>query len=181
MNVLIVYHSDYGHTEQVARAVAAGVTAAGAGAARVRLQQAADCGLEDLISADVIVFGTPVHMGGMAWQMKRLIDRAGKLWLGGELEGKVAGVFVTGGGFGGQGGGAEHTLIGLHANALEHGMLVVGFPRSLPGYAEAGLHWGLCVRTGDHQGMPQEVREEQLMAARSYGAHVCELAARLLG
>ncbi len=178
MQTLIVYHSDYGHTEAVAQAVAAGAKAAGNTDDVVRCQLCAQTTLADLCGADVIIFGSPVHMGSMCWQMKQLIDQAGKLWLDGDLEGKVAGVFVTGGGYGGQGGGAELTLMTLHANALEHGMIVAGFPRSLPGYDVAGLHWGLCVRTGNNEGMPEAVSDQQLMAARSYGAHVRELAQR---
>lgn len=176
MKTLIAYHSDYEHTQAIARAVSAGVTAACSTSDTVITQQISELKIESLKNADVIIFGSPVHMGSMAWQMKRFIDDAAALWMEGALEGKVAGAFVSSGGFGGAGGGAEHALIGLHSNALEHGMITVGFPKSLPGYAEAGLQWGLAVRTGDHEGMPQAVQEAQLLAARSYGAHVCKIA-----
>jgi len=96
------------------------------------------------------------------------------------LEGKVAGMFATGGGFGGAGGGVELTLAGLCANFLEHGMIVVGFPKSSLGYADGGLHWGPYARTGAHDGMPAGITDAQLVAARSYGAHVIEIAGKLL-
>jgi len=118
-------------------------------------------------------------MGSMAWQMKQLIDSGSKLWMAGELEGKVGGVFATYGGYGGAGGGVEQTLVALHANFLEHGMLVCGFPRSLSGYAYAGLHWGLAVRTANEEGMPDGVDDTALLAARAYGSHVLETALRL--
>jgi len=118
-------------------------------------------------------------MGSIAWQMKKLIDSGSKLWMEGPMEGKIAGVFATYGGYGGAGGGVEQTLIALHANCLEQGMLVCGFPRSLTGFAEAGIHWGLAVRTGNDEGMPEGISDASLVAARAYGAHVVETALRL--
>ena len=182
MQVLIVCHSDYQHTQSVAEAVAAGATAAlqDAGKAeKISVKQAADVSLDDMRAADVLIFGTPVHMGSMAWQMKQLIDKGSRLWMPNALQGKIGGVFATYGGYGGAGGGVEQTLIALHANFLEQGMLVCGFPRYLTGYADAGIHWGLAVRTGNDEGMPEGVTEAALIAARAYGAHVVETALKL--
>ena len=178
LNVLISCHSDYGNTEKMAQAVAAGAKAATE--CHVTLKQATETTLEDLQAADLIVFGTPVHMGSMAWQMKQLIDRAGKIWMENALEGKVGAVFATGGGFGGGGGGVEGTMTALYSHFLEQGMVVIGFPKSLTGYADAGLQWGPYARCGNHEGMPQTITEAQLSAARSYGAHIAETSLRLL-
>jgi len=180
MHVLIAYHSDYGSTEKMAKAIATGMRSAAADT-QIELKQAANTSPDDLLTADIIVFGTPVHMGSMAWQMKKLIDESAGLWMENALEGKVGGVFVSGGGFGGAGGGAELTMAGLHANFLEHGMLVVGFPKSALGYAEGGLHWGAYARSGNHEGMPEGISDSQLTAARSYGAHLIEVAEKLFG
>ncbi len=179
MKILIAYHSDYGSTEKMAQAIAAGAQAA-IPESMITLQQATDTTLEDLQQADVLVFGTPVHMGSMAWQMKKLVDSTSKLWMENLLEGKVGGVFATGGGLGGEGGGIEHTLISLHSHFLQHGMLTIGFPKSLPGYIDAGLQWGLAARTGSHEGMPQGVSDAALAAARSYGAHIARMAKQIL-
>ncbi len=179
MNVLIAYHSDYGNTEKMARAIAAGIRAS-APVADVHLLRAAETSPDDLVLADVILFGTPVHMGNMAWQMKQLVDNCSGLWMENALEGKVGGMFATGGGFGNAGGGVELTLAGLCSNFLEHGMIVVGFPKTAMGYADGGLQWGACARTGNHDGLPSGITEAQLIAARSYGAHVVDVAGRLL-
>ncbi|TLS69156.1 Trp repressor-binding protein [Mariprofundus erugo] len=179
MQVLISYHSDYGSTAKMAEAIAAGYRAASP-AARVVVQTVTQTTLDDLAAADVILLGTPVHMGSMAWPMKKLIDEGARLWMDGALEGKVGGVFASGGGLGGGGGGVEQTLVSLHSNFLAHGMVVVGFPKSLPGYADGGLPWGVYGRTGNHQGMPGGISDASLRAARSYGAHVAEIAGRLL-
>ena len=178
MHVLITYHSDYGSTEKMAKAIAAGMRSA-ASDLQIELKQAASTSTNDLLKADVIVFGTPVHMGSMAWQMKKLIDESAGLWMENALEGKLGGVFVSGGGFGGAGGGAELTMAGLHANFLEHGMLVAGFPKNALGYAEGGLHWGAYARSGNHEGMPEGINDIQLTAARSYGAHLIDVAEKL--
>ncbi|MDQ6971983.1 MAG: NAD(P)H-dependent oxidoreductase [Mariprofundaceae bacterium] len=178
MKALIVYHSDYGSTEKMAQAIAAGMRSASSGI-EVELGKAAETAPHDLLDADILVFGTPVHMGSMAWQMKKLIDETGSLWMENALEGKLGGVFVSGGGFGGSGGGAELTMAGLHANFLEHGMLVAGFPKNALGYAEGGLHWGAYARSGNHEGMPAGINDAQLTSARSYGAHLIEIAKRL--
>jgi len=178
LNILISYHSDYNNTEKMAQAIAAGAKAATD--TKIVSKQAIDTELDDLVAADLILFGTPVHMGSMAWQLKQLIDKTGKLWMENLLEGKVGGVFATGGGFGGGGGGVEATMISLYSNFLEQGMIAIGFPKSLPGYADAGLQWGPYARCGNHEGMPQSISDSQLIAARSYGGHVAETAFQLL-
>ena len=181
MHVLIVYHSDYEHTHTVADAVAKGVQITLLEhdiESKPILKKAEETSLDDMRYADVIFFGSPVHMGSMAWQMKKLVDSGSKFWMEAPLEGKVAGVFATYGGFGGAGGGVEQTLIGLHANCLEQGMLVCGYPRSLTGFGEAGIHWGLAVRTGNDEGMPEGISDASLVASRAYGAYVMETALR---
>jgi len=179
MQVLVVYHSDYGNTEKMAKAIASGIRAANSNVT-IQLQKADKTLPDDLAAADVILFGTPVHMGSMAWQMKKLIDDAARLWMENALEGKVGGAFATGGGFGSAGGGVELTLASLHSHFLEHGMVVVGFPKTALGYADGGLQWGPYARTGNHEGMPAGITDVQLTAARSYGAHVVEVTEKLL-
>ncbi|MDX8409512.1 MAG: NAD(P)H-dependent oxidoreductase [Mariprofundales bacterium] len=177
MQVLILYHSDYGNTEKMAQAIAKGAQTA-ADDVRCSLVRVEEATMDQLVAADVIFLGSPVHMGTMAWKVKKLIDDCGKLWMENALAGKVAGIFATGGGLGNAGGGVELTLISLFANALEHGMIAVGFPKNLPGYANGGLHWGAYARCANAEGMPQPISDDALVAGRSYGAHVTEVALR---
>ncbi len=179
MRVLIVYHSDYGNTEKMAKAIVSGIRATNLDTT-VQLQKADKTLPDDLLAADVILFGTPVHMGSMAWPMKKLIDACAKLWMENLLAGKVGGAFATSGGFGSAGGGVELTLASLHSNFLEHGMVVVGLPKTALGYADGGLQWGPYARSGNHEGMPIGLTDAQLTAARSYGAYVIEVAGKLL-
>lgn len=176
--MLIVYHSDYGSTEKMANSIAAGAQAA-CGKLNVSLKLAEHTMLDDLIAADILVFGTPVHMGSMAWQMKRFIDRTSKLWKSQDLAGKLGGVFVSGGGFGSAGGGVELTMMSLHSQFLQQGMVTVGFPNDAMGYAHGGLQWGVYGRSGNIDGMPEALSESALLAARSYGAHLCDVGQQL--
>lgn len=68
-NVVIVYHSGYGHTARIAEAVAAG-----SGATLLPIDaegQLPEGGWEVLDKASTIVFGTPTYMGNVSWQFKR--------------------------------------------------------------------------------------------------------------
>ncbi len=82
------------------------------------------CSLDDLRSADAVIFGSPTRYGNMTAQMKQLIDSTGSLWLKGEMEGKPAGVFTS---TASTHGGQETTLITMMIPLLHLGMLIVEF------------------------------------------------------
>ncbi len=98
--VLIVYHSQSGNTEAMARAVAEGVQAGGA---TVSLKRAADANANDVLGCDILVIGTPNYFGYMAGMVKDFFDRA---WI--VIRDKVGGKpYVT---FGSKGGGGAQAL-----------------------------------------------------------------------
>ena len=70
--VLIVYHSQSGNTEAMARAVSEG--ALGAGATAV-LKKAVDANIEDIMNCDIVAIGTPSYFGYMAGMVKDFFDR----------------------------------------------------------------------------------------------------------
>jgi flavodoxin len=57
MNALLVYHSQFGNTRQVAEAIAEGLQGAGA----VRTISAEQLAAADLQGVDLVVMGTPTH------------------------------------------------------------------------------------------------------------------------
>ena len=71
--ILIIYHSQSGHTEKMARAVARG--AGSIEGVRVMLKQAAEAGMEDLVGCDGLVIGSPEYFGYMAGMIKDFFDR----------------------------------------------------------------------------------------------------------
>lgn len=178
--VLIVYASDWGHTQQMAEAVAEGVRSV-EGVVAV-LRDADHATAEDLAAATAVVVGTPVHMGSPDWRLKRWIDQVcGGLWMKDAMVGKVGAVFATGSGFGNAGGGCELAMLSLLANFAELGMIMVPLPKGSSGYVRGGLHWGPYGRSAIEAMAPADLPPEALEAARRHGAHVARVAAAIAG
>ena len=71
--ILVVYHSQGGHTRQMAQAVTDG--ARSIEGVTVTMKRAAEAVLEDLLSCDGLVIGSPEYFGYMAGAIKDLFDR----------------------------------------------------------------------------------------------------------
>ncbi|MBE2295842.1 MAG: flavodoxin family protein [Phycisphaerales bacterium] len=71
--LLIVYHSQTGHTRAMARAVARG--ARRVDEVETRLKMALRTGLDDLLWAQGLLLGTPENFGYMSGAMKNFLDR----------------------------------------------------------------------------------------------------------
>ena len=178
--VLIVYATDYGNTLKMAEAIASGVTSVPETDVEVKLAE--DVTEDDVIASDAVIVGSPVHMGSPDWRVKKFIDQVcGPLWVKDSLIGKVGAVFVTGGGFGNAGGGAELTMLALLNNFAELGMVMVPLPKITPGYPLGGLQWGPYGRSAGEHMEHTGVTEPKLEAAKHHGANVARVAAALAG
>jgi NAD(P)H dehydrogenase (quinone) len=201
MNVLIVYYSMYGHIHRMAEAVkkgADGVSGATVNICRVpetlpeevlikmgalEAQKAQAnvpvCKVEDLVSADAIIFGTPTRFGNMCGQMRQFLDSTGGLWAKGALVGKVGSVFTSSAT---QHGGQESTILSFHITLLHQGMIIIGLPYSFAGQMRidemtgSSPYGASTIAGGDGKRMPSE---NELDAARFQGKHVAEIAAKL--
>ena len=201
MNVLIVYYSMYGHIHRMAEAVkkgADGVSGATVNICRVpetlpeevlikmgalEAQKAQAnvpvCKVEDLVSADAIIFGTPTRFGNMCGQMRQFLDSTGGLWAKGALVGKVGSVFTSSST---QHGGQESTILSFHITLLHQGMIIIGLPYSFAGQMRIDEMTGCSpygastIAGGDGKRMPSE---NELDAARFQGKHVAEIAVKL--
>ncbi|MRR17384.1 MAG: flavodoxin [Deltaproteobacteria bacterium] len=71
--ILIVYHSQTGHTRQMAEAVYEG--AASIDGVEVLFKKAADATLADLLQCDGLAVGTPENFGTMSGMLKDFFDR----------------------------------------------------------------------------------------------------------
>lgn len=71
--LLIVYHSQTGHTHAMAKAVLCG--ARRVQGVETRLKMALRAGLEDLLGAQALLLGTPENFGYMSGAMKNFLDR----------------------------------------------------------------------------------------------------------
>jgi len=192
--ILVLYYSMYGHIETMAKAVAEGALSVEgtevtikrvpdlmpeevARKAGAKLDQAAPIAtVDELPDYDAIIFGTPTRFGNMCAQMRNFLDRTGRLWLSGNLIGKVGSVFTS---TGTQHGGQETTITSFHTTLLHHGMIIVGVPYScqeIMNMSEitGGSPYGASTLAGvDGSRQPSE---NEIKIAHFQGAHVAEIA-----
>jgi len=119
--ILVVYDSKTGHTEKMAFTVAEG--AKQVDGVDVHVKKVNQTTIEDLLSADGIIIGSPIYYGQMSAKLKALIDKS--VIIHGKLEGKVGAAFTSSGG---TASGAETTLLSILQAMLVHGMIIQGRP-----------------------------------------------------
>jgi NAD(P)H dehydrogenase (quinone) len=201
MKLYVVYYSMYGHIHRMAHAVAEG--AKEVQGAEVILRRVPEtlpvevlekmkaldvqkefahipvCSVEELGSADAILFGTPTRFGNMCGQMRQFLDATGQLWMKGALVGKVGSVFASSNT---QHGGQEATIISFHFTLLHQGMIVVGLPYAFQGQMRTDEITGCSpygastIAGGKGERMPSE---NELAGARFQGRHVAIIASKL--
>jgi multimeric flavodoxin WrbA len=183
-NLAIVYYSETGNTGILAQQVAEGALSVAGVRTGVHIISANGT-LEDadwtaLDASDAIIFGTPTHMGGPAWQFKRFADDSGYRWLKQAWLDKVAGGFTCAGSPNGDKG---TVMLYLATLAAQHGMLWVSLGQ-LPAQAEDSTpedqNW-VGGSLGPTATAPSKgLAAGDLLSARAYGARVAGVIAELL-
>lgn len=120
-NIVVVYHSGYGHTQRMAQSVAQGADAE-------LLAIDADGNLPEggwdtLNAADAIIFGSPTYMGTVSWQFKKFADASSKPWFSQQWKDKLFAGFTNSATMNGDKLSTLHYLFTL---AMQHGGLWVG-------------------------------------------------------
>ncbi len=118
----VVYHSGYGHTSAIAKAVARGASVGGVQTQLVPVE-AVDQHWNDLKMADAIIFGTPTYMGGVSAPFKAFMDASSKAWATQDWKDKIAAGFTHSAS---QGGDKFNTVTQLFTFAMQHGMIWTG-------------------------------------------------------
>jgi NAD(P)H dehydrogenase (quinone) len=117
MKTLIVYYSMYGHIYTMAKAILEGarevkgmevemkrvpetlpqeiLAKMGALDAQKSMAHIPVCTVDELGTADAVIFGTPTRFGNMCGQMRQFLDSSGKLWAEDALVGKIGSVFAS--------------------------------------------------------------------------------------
>jgi NAD(P)H dehydrogenase (quinone) len=202
MKVLVVFYSVYGHIHRMAEAVAQG--AREIKGAKVELRRVPEtlpeeileqigaiepqkkfahipvCTLDELVSADAIIFGTPTRFGNMCAQMRVFLDGTGPLWAEGGLVGKVGSAFTSSNA---QHGGQESTIISVHFTLLHQGMVVVGLPYAFEGQSRIDEVTGCSPYGASTIAGPRGDRmpsENELAGARFQGKHVATITSKLV-
>lgn len=201
MKVLVVFYSMYGHIYRLAEAIAGGAREVvgtqvemrrvpetlpeevlkkmGAIEAQKTFAHIPICKIDELTSADAMIFGTPTRFGNMCGQMRQFLDATGQLWVQGALVGKVGSVFTSSAT---QHGGQESTILSFHITLLHQGMIIVGLPYTFEGQMRideitGGSPYGTStIAGGKGERMPSE---NELAAARFQGKHVATIAFKL--
>lgn len=158
-NIFVLYDSQSGYTAQMAAYVAEG--ARSVPGSDVRLRSVDEASREDVLWCHGLAVGSPTHMGGMSWKMKRFWDeRTDGLW--GQIDGKFGCAFSSSGGWGG---GNELTCMSLLVTLMNFGFLTFG----LTDYVgkKFTLHYGAVV-----SGEPR--RDEEIAACHRLGQRLAQ-------
>ncbi|MFC1515388.1 flavodoxin family protein [Thermodesulfobacteriota bacterium] len=121
--LIVVYHSTYGHTKIQAEAVHSGADSVEGVDAELMTAAEAVERLDELDTADAIIFGTATYMGNIAAEMKKFMEAAVGKWFEAAWKDKIAGAFTNSSSFSGD---KLNTLQGLVVFAMQHGMIWVG-------------------------------------------------------
>ena len=180
-DIVVVYHSGYGHTQRMAQAVADG-----AGAELLTID--ADGNLPEgawdtLAAADAIIMGSPTYMGSVSWQFKKFADASSKPWFGGAWKDKVFAGFTNSASMNGDKLSTLHYLFTL---AMQHGGVWVGnnvmpsntkaAQRNDPNYL--GSFSGAMAQSPSDAGA-NEMPQGDLDSAKVFGQRVAAFAARV--
>lgn len=180
-NIIVVFHSGYGHTKRMAESVAAG-----AGATLLAIDSEGNLpedGWDRLKSADAIILGSPTYMGSVSWQFKKFADASSKPWFGQQWKDKLFAGFTNSASMNGDKLSTLHYLFTL---AMQHSGIWVG-TGMLPSNSKAAQRndvnylgaFGGAMAQSPSDSSPEEMLPGDLETAKRFGKRVAEIAARL--
>lgn len=192
--ILVLYYSQKGATEALAREVCNGVDAVAGMAARLRtvpkvstVSEAVENDVPgsgppyatpaDLAECVGLLMGSPTHFGNMSASLKHFLDGTVGEWFKGVAVGKPAGVFASTSSLHG---GQESTLLSMALPLLHHGMLIVGLPyteEALTTTTTGGTPYGATHVSWNRKS--DSLSDEEKHLARALGKRVAEIARRL--
>ncbi|AQT79773.1 NADPH-dependent FMN reductase [Mycolicibacterium litorale] len=117
--LVVAYHSGYGHTATLARAVAHGAADAAAQVNLVAVDTVSDDQWAVLDGADAIIFGAPTYMGNVSAGFQAFAERTGGRCMAGTWRDKVGAGFTNSGA---KAGDKLQSLTALAVFAAQHHM-----------------------------------------------------------
>jgi NAD(P)H dehydrogenase (quinone) len=194
--ILVLYYSRYGATEQLARLIGQGIESVPGVSARLRTVPAVSTVCEaseppvpkdgppfveysDLEECIGLALGSPTRFGNMAAPLKYFLDGSTSQWLSGALQGKPACVFTSTGSLHG---GQETTLLSMMIPLFHHGMVLLGLPYSNPelmNTTSGGTPYGVSHLAHADGSAPISAEESRLAVAQ--GKRLAEVALCLHG
>ncbi|MFD7409211.1 MULTISPECIES: NAD(P)H-dependent oxidoreductase [unclassified Streptomyces] len=193
VKVAIIFHSRSGNIFRLASAAAAAAEKAGAEPRLLKVPELPDpmvldkeayaeledatrdipvATLDDLVAADAIMIGTPVHFGLPAPQILNFIDRSGPVAIPGKLANKAATVFASGSA---AHAGQQATILALHNVLCHWGCLIVPNGSSVEILASEhnGAPYGTCSIS---RHAPDNVHEDNIKAIEYQTLRLVEVA-----
>ena len=186
--VCVVYHSGYGHTQNQAEAVAAGVDAAeGVSCELLPVADLADAeadGWATLDGCDAMIFGSPTYMGSASADFKQFMELSSQRWMEQRWAMKLAAGFTNSGS---QNGDKQNTLMQFVTFAAQHGMLWANL-NQMPGNNSTagsvedmnrlGASIGAMAQSDVDAGPDVAPTAADLKTATAFGEHVARCAQR---
>lgn len=192
--ILVLYYSRYGATNEMAQLVARGIEETPGAQARIRTvppvstvcEAVADdipeqgppyATHDDLRECIGLVLGSPTRFGNIASPLKYFFDSTSDLWLSGTLAGKPAAFFTSSSSMHG---GQETTLLSMAIPLIHHGMLMVGLPYSeidLMHTKSGGTPYGATHVAGADS--KRELSEEEKRLCKALGRRLAGIAVKL--
>jgi NAD(P)H dehydrogenase (quinone) len=178
--ISIVFHSGYGHTRKVARAVAEG-----SGGQLLEIDEHGNLeppAWDQLAQSRAIVFGSPTYMGNVSWQFKKFVDATAAVWMKQGWKNKLAAAFTNSAGINGD---KLSTLYTLFTLSQQQGMLWVGtgmMPSNAKSAARDDLNY-LASFSGLMTATPADATAEEMVpgdlkTARAFGERIAEVVRR---
>ncbi|MBI4807917.1 MAG: flavodoxin family protein [Nitrosomonadales bacterium] len=179
-NIIVVYHSGYGHTARQAQAVATG-----AGAKIITIDTEGNITAADwaaLEAADAIIMGSPTYMGMVSWQFKKFADASSKPWYAQKWKDKIAAGFTNSSTMNGDKLSTLHYIFTL---AMQHGMIWTGngmMPANKKASQRNDVNYvgAFCgaMSTSPADASPDEMQSGDLETAKLFGKRVAEVTAQ---
>ncbi|CCH59886.1 hypothetical protein TBLA_0C00700 [Henningerozyma blattae CBS 6284] len=201
MKVAIITYSTYGHIDALAQDVKKGVEKAGGKATVYRVSETLPEEVlqqmnapekpedipvatpETLSKYDAFLFGVPTRFGTVPAQWTAFWDATGSLWANGELNGKVAGFFVSTSTYGG---GQESTVKNCMSYLVHHGIIYIplGYKTAFSDIANieeihGGSPWGAGTLAGADGS--RQVSSLESRIAFVQGESFYEVASKIVG
>ena len=179
-NIVVVYHSGYGHTQRMAQAVAQG-----ADAELLAIDAEGNLpagGWDTLAAADAIIFGSPTYMASVSWQFKKFADASSKPWYVQAWKDKLAAGFTNSAGLNGD---KLATLNSIFALAMQHSMIWVSqglMPSNTKAATRSDINnlvsYSGAIAQSPSDAGASEMAAGDLATARLFGERVADVAAK---
>lgn len=190
INIVVVYHSGYGHTQKQAEAVLYGLTKDSdveAMLLAIDLEgNIPEGGWESLATADTIIFGSPTYMGTVSWQFKKFADASSKYWFEQKWKDKLVAGFTNSSGMNGDKLSTLHYMFTL---SMQHSMIWVGpgiMPASSKAAKRSDINYvdsfiGLMAQSPTDASVEEAPLPGDLATAKKFGERVVHISKRWTG